>query len=108
MDIAGYAGCGFETAMLQQSRATGAADEWRDPDMVLPTKLVPIPRLIEEAAQDAAAGRVGDLEALGYFLGNSNPPLEECGAMCDKGHSFRPLFGAQGCQYRIKKRRNDG
>lgn len=108
MDMAGYAGCGFETAMLERSRQIDDPQEWRDPNVVLPTKLVPIPVVIDQAAQKAAAGDPKVLESLGYILGDANPKLEECGVACDKEHTFRPLFGLQGCQYRIKRRRDDG
>lgn len=96
VDIAGYAGCGYETAELEQARRDaaralavseeapyrGGSDE------------------VKSAAQLAVSGNPSALEAMGWIL-TGVQDVDVCGATCSTTkHTFYTA-----CQYRIRKRR---
>lgn len=106
LDIAGYAGCGYETAMLETERVQ--AVQPIPVEALVPVQVVnmlhmpPLSGDVLEAVQKALAGDPEELEDLGYFLGDAREAGQDC-LLCDSGHTLRPP-----CRFRIQRRRNRG
>ena len=106
LDIAGYAGCGYETASLEQERRTFAAESTKrmasSPDAAL--WLLEPGALAEtvEQANKAVAGDPSELEAAGWILTDHPTPFQVCSEACSRGHQF-----VQDCAYRIRRRRSN-
>jgi hypothetical protein len=100
LDIAGYAGCGFETATLEDERAKAAADS--EATLFNLGLGGPTPFDVKVWADRAVGGDPADLEGSGYILADApGTKSQTCGVECDEGHTY-----SIGCRYRIKKRRN--
>lgn len=115
MDIAGYAGCGFETASLEEDRRNSYRFAAETPAPVL--KPEPMKNLvgnlitaqIRGMAQKATQGRPEELESNGWILvGEPEEDDDDCyTGVKPQDHTFHHTF--QGlCGYRIRKRRTDG
>jgi uncharacterized protein DUF6378 len=92
LDIAGYAGCGYETAYLEQERSPQAK--------TTPLGYMEIFPELELLANKAVMGEPELLEDAGFFL----HILKSTGCEdCNGGHQY-----ADECQYRIRKRRTNG
>lgn len=99
MDIAGYAGCGYETAALEEERRSVVinADETKRETMLAPgVYLTPD---LKELAQKAITGEPKDLEEAGLILVDSGWSV--CHERCASGHTFDDH-----CEYRVRRRRH--
>lgn len=106
LDIAGYAGCGFETAKLQAERADGALFT----ASTKPTEDVDSTRLtadVQGMADKAIAGDPTELEAAGLFLKDARPDRITCWSVCAETTIWKHTY-AGGCKYRVTRRRIDG
>ncbi len=97
LDIAGYAGCGYETAALEEERRTINADATKRETMIGPGIYL-LPEL-KELAEKAVNGDPSELEAEGLILVDSGWP--SCHERCAAGHTFNDR-----CQYHVKVRRH--
>lgn len=98
-DMAGYAACGYETAILEAERrkdATPVADFVVAVQQIAPDLLTPQMRSLGEMA---LSGNPAQLEGRGFILINA-PHMMTCGPECNSGHLF-----IDGCQWRIQRRR---
>ena len=99
LDIAGYAGCGYETAVLEEERRSVVinADETKRETMLAPgIYLTPD---LKELAEKATTGDPSGLEVEGLILVDSGWP--RCHERCASGHTFNDH-----CEYRVRVRRN--
>jgi hypothetical protein len=100
LDIAGYAGCGYETATLEEERRTAAIPVIETSQ--IDTINANFSRGIIEAAHAAIGGDPSTLEAAGFILVDASgiKAWLKCGA-CIEGHKF-----SDNCAYRIRVRRH--
>jgi hypothetical protein len=104
LDIAGYAGCGFETAQLRADLAAKTLADFIEvkPEQAPAEWLLAEGSPILEAGRKAAGGDPTDLEGLGYFLVDTTES-DECGSRSPSGHTFNGH-----CSMSIRRRRRDG
>jgi len=107
MDIAGYAACGFETAVLSEERAAALQPLPISAEPAVTTVgdvgPIPLPRDVQDAVKEALQGSPAHLEGMGYFLGDAATSESWDCQSCENGHTLRSP-----CRYRVKRRRNDG
>jgi hypothetical protein len=101
LDIAGYAGCGYETATLEEQRRTAVQPVSSEPTRI-DTVNGNFSRDVIEAAHAAIGGDPTALEAAGYILVDASDIKSwlKCGA-CIEEHKF-----SDNCAYRIRVRRH--